>query len=474
MSLTTSAPSKTALVVLGMCQSGTTVLSGVLGHLGAALPQHLMTSAEMGINEGAEINRFARLNERLLQRVGFTRGDLLHFPSEWFDSSDAADLLNEAVELLTAEYGDASMFVINDPQICRLMPFWRAALNRFGARTLVVHNHNTAKRVAESLNRCKGYETEFGLALWARHVLDAEAESRDFPRSFTCDDALLTDWRATMLGIAADLEIDWPRPVEEVAPDIDQFLLQHSPAVITGDTDHPPQLPMLARIDEILQDMKSGADPAKNSAELDWLRAALDAIGPLFGPMANRAQAHAREIRQLHNRIDELQAEIASIQADYRLLSEQFCAATDRAARATQSVANRDAEIGNLSQQLLSVNRQLHVASAQLRQFAKQQALEIPGRIDLAVALNDPTALLDQLPQLRERVENATAVFEAQREQLCERIEHLEKQEAELTAKYNDALEWGLRREAELLSSASWRVTAPLRALSRAVRRLRR
>lgn len=38
----TVSPVRTALIVLGMHRSGTSALAGVLGHLGAALPQDLM------------------------------------------------------------------------------------------------------------------------------------------------------------------------------------------------------------------------------------------------------------------------------------------------------------------------------------------------------------------------------------------------------------------------------------------------
>ena len=165
-------PVRTALIVLGMHRSGTSALAGVLGHLGAALPQDLMAPSDMNAKGFFESNRITGLNDRLLAQAGFTWWDPRRFPAAWFDTPEAATLLDEAVEVLRADYGDAALFVMKDPRICRLLPFWTAALDRFGAQVRIVHTHRAAWDVAASLARWAEYEPEFGLVLWSRHVLD--------------------------------------------------------------------------------------------------------------------------------------------------------------------------------------------------------------------------------------------------------------------------------------------------------------
>ena len=53
----TSTRLQTSLIVLGMHRSGTSALAGVLGHLGAALPQDLMAPSDM--NAKGSLNRTA-------------------------------------------------------------------------------------------------------------------------------------------------------------------------------------------------------------------------------------------------------------------------------------------------------------------------------------------------------------------------------------------------------------------------------
>ncbi len=74
----------------------------------------------------------------------------------------------------------------------------------------------------------------------------------------------------------------------------------------------------------------------------------------------------------------------------------------------------------------------------------------------------DPARDSDRLDVLTNRVERM-------KEELSTAIAARDQARKEA----QEALEWGRRREAELLGSTSWRVTSPLRALSRASLRLR-
>lgn len=62
-------PSRTALVVLGMHRSGTSALIGVLGLLGADLPQDLMPPTTANPRGYFESMKAYRLNDALLNRV---------------------------------------------------------------------------------------------------------------------------------------------------------------------------------------------------------------------------------------------------------------------------------------------------------------------------------------------------------------------------------------------------------------------
>ncbi|MFD2817105.1 hypothetical protein ACFSYD_25965 [Paracoccus aerius] len=178
--------------------------------------------------------------------------------------------------------------MMKDPRICRLLPFWRTALGRFGAQALVVHMHSRALDVAASLTHWADHETDYGLVLWALHVLDAEKGSRDMRRSFTCYEALIDDWRSVAQGLARDLDITWPQETDQEKAAIDHFLsgdLQHLKAASAEDRTEPPLPPVVAELQDMLGSWVGGADPARDSDRLDQFRMALEISVPLFHPL---------------------------------------------------------------------------------------------------------------------------------------------------------------------------------------------
>lgn len=462
-------PVRTALIVLGMHRSGTSALAGVLGHLGAALPQDLMAPSDMNAKGFFESNRITGLNDRLLAQAGFTWWDPRRFPAAWFDTPEAATLLDEAVEVLRADYGDAALFVMKDPRICRLLPFWTAALDRFGAQVRIVHTHRAAWDVAASLARWAEYEPEFGLVLWSRHVLDAEADSRALPRCFTSFEALMDDWRAVARHIADALDLDWPRGPDQVGAAVDDFLsrdLQHFRGASATGPDGQPLPPVAAELQQVLGAWVDEGESSQDHDRLDRLRSALDASGPLFDGLALRTVHRARQVAHLSGRVESLTADLTQARRDL--------------SRAGQEAHRRDAQIAEQAERLEVMERRQHVASVQLRQLTEQREREMQERLRLAIALDDPNAMADRLDDLAERVERVTAERRRERDRLNAEAEAMATEGARLRedlatarAERDAAQRWGATREAELLASTSWRVTAPLRAVSRVARRLR-
>ncbi|WP_405402783.1 hypothetical protein [Paracoccus sp. Ld10] len=452
------------MIVLGMHGSGTSALAGVLGHLGAALPP------DMNAEGFLESNRIIGLNDRLLAQAGLTWWDPRRFPAAWFDTPETASLLNEAVAALRADYGDAPLFIINDPRICRLLPFWRAALDRVGAQVKVVYTHRRPWDVAASLAQWAEYEIDFGLVLWTRHVLDAEADSRDLPRSFTCFPALIDDWRTVAQQVSRDLDLVWPQEPDRVAPTINDFLsagLQHFKGTTAKGMDGQALPPMVSSLKAMLDDWVQGNDPARDRDRLDELRKSLDESGPLFDGLALRTVHRAREVFHLMGLVSELQSDLqgaaAQHQADKARANEQLAEARTALDRAQRATARLTEQIDIQSGELVTLDRRLHVASVQLRKFTEQRTYEMQERLRLAITLDDPSAMSDSLSQLADRVED-----------MIRNTNVMQEDFAKVVAERNIAQSWGIQREAELLASTSWRVTAPLRALSHAARRLRR
>lgn len=325
-------------------------------------------------------------------------------------------------------------------------------------RPLVLQVHRGPAEVA-ALLAAEGREPEAALALWAREVLRAEAAGRALPRRLLRCEDLLADWRACLDEVARALDAPWPRPLAEAAPEIDSLIemARHRlrlPAVgaagdLAGDPAPLPALP--ARIEALMTQLaavggeagggEAGGGEAGLAPELDRLAEALEAALPLIAPLAARSGARALRIAELE------------------------AGAAQAACEAAQDAAERAALTARAGQ----LDRQLHLAQVQLRALTRQHMTELTARLRLAVPLDDPAAVWADIQTLTAKVEAAGAELEAERLRLSEQRQRLIERRARVTAERAR-----LRlRETELRQSTSWRITRPLRILSRALRRLR-
>lgn len=352
---------RAALLVMGMHRSGTSALTGVIGHMGADLPNDLMASSDLNAKGFFESNRVTQFDEDLLASAGFTWWDCRRFPEAWFTSPKAGEFARRAAGELTAEYGDSALFVLKDPRICRLAPFWLPVLKENGCQPLIVHTHRHPRDVAASLEHRAGYDIDYGLLMWLRHVLDAEAETRGECRVFTSYEAVMRDWAAEVDRIGTTLGLSWPKALPMVAPVIDDFLsrdLQHfnrKPGEQASTATLPP---LVRKTYEILEAWATGGERAADRARLDELRDRLDAATESFGGLARRGQEWRYEARQYREAHHELAGSHARQQAEL--------------AAATQQIGQTDAELQRLRGEAEAATRAAQAAQAE--RDALQQA----------------------------------------------------------------------------------------------------
>ena len=224
----------TAIVVAGMHRSGTSAITRVLSLLGIDLPRHLVpgipSNNDLGFWESVPI---AEAHDRFLASIGSAWDDVSPIPQSVFASAKADSFVGELDELLHAEYGDSSLFVVKDPRLCRLLPLWIGALDRFAARPSFVITTRNPLEVAGSLKARDGFSGTKSCLLWLRHLLDAERDSRGFARVFVSYERLLRDWVTTSERIARELHLFWPRAGHDDAPpDRGLSVLRSAPPLI--------------------------------------------------------------------------------------------------------------------------------------------------------------------------------------------------------------------------------------------------
>lgn len=272
----------TALVVLGMHRSGTSALAGVLGLVGADLPQDLMPPNPANPRGYFESMKAYRLNDALLASAGSAWDDWRAVNPDWYRSPRFDEYRARATEMLAQEFGSSRFFLLKDPRICRLLPFWKTALRDSGIRPLFICTHRPAQEVAASLSVREGWTYSHGLLLWLRHALDAEAYSRGEARVFVSYDMLLHDWRATLDRIAGALDLNWPVAPEAVAPSITAFLsneLRHFWAESAGPSTQ--LIGWVGEVQAIFDRMTRDDERMADRLRLDAIRAALLEATPM-------------------------------------------------------------------------------------------------------------------------------------------------------------------------------------------------
>lgn len=279
-----------AILVLGMHRSGTSALTRIIGHLGASLPFDPMPETADNPCGYWESRSIARFNNRLLELAGTRWNDDAPLPDAWFaDPARAADE-DEAATLLAAAFGDATLLVLKDPRVCRLLPLWRNVLARGGIEPCAVIALRDPGEVARSLQArledpafrpAAVAAPERGLLLWLRYVLDAEARSRDMPRTVIDYPSLLADWRAAVRGLVELVPL--PTITFEAATAIDAFLSpglhrQRGPDA-NGATVRMAGVEALRSVgEEVAQAVGTGVEQAAAQRRLDALARSFDRL----------------------------------------------------------------------------------------------------------------------------------------------------------------------------------------------------
>jgi hypothetical protein len=337
---------------------------------------------------------------------------------------------------LAAEYGDSALFVLKDPRICRLAPFWLPVLRDTGCRTLVILPLRHPRDVAASLEHRAGYDRDYGLLMWLRHVLDAEAETRGTRRVFTSYEALMTDWSAEIRRIGEGLGLSWPRSVSVARPEIDAFLsrdLQHFAR--TGvERAATTALPVLVRKTyEILTTWAQEGERPSDHGRLDKLRGKLDAATDSFGGLARRGEEwrnQAREYRTAHHELagthNRQTAELEAARAQIALLDPEVV-------RLNAETQRLEAEVEVQKRERAEEFGLLHSRLAE----AGQRLTEIDRLRSEAVAAA-AEARTTLIAEARGEAEAARAAFAAQAEAAAEERRRLQAELAAAALRLDD------------------------------------
>ena len=288
---------RVCVMVLGMHRSGTSALTRVISLLGADLPTNLIGALPSNAKGHWEPEHLNNYHNTMLAR-GLSRwDDWRAFNLDDLSIASIAEIQNTIRQLIDEAFGQSRLFVLKDPRICRFAPFYLDVLGELGIEPRVVLPLRNPLAVLGSLQERDGMTPGFAALLWLRHVLDAETATRHLPRAVVSYEAVLKDWRAAVSSISARIALQWPRQLEEAAPQIEAFLstdLQHfapSRRELVGrkEVSH-----WVKEAYQALLDFEKDADDDAALASLDRIGTEFNAACPAFGE-ATFAEIAARE-----------------------------------------------------------------------------------------------------------------------------------------------------------------------------------
>lgn len=437
--------------------------------MGCSGPARLMPPTPDNPKGYYESLAVTELNDSMLQSAGSDWSDWAPM-TEWLDSAVVPYFVRRATEVLDSEFGDAPLFVLKDPRICRLLPVWSQAFAGAGVEPIYIHSLRHPAEVVASLNTREKTGLWPVALLWLRHVLDAEAASRGARRCFVSYDNVLRDWRAVIGQIEEQTGLALPRRTRGTsAAEVDTFLTralyrhQNEAATNLPDATLPSHFPgMVQAAWAILKRWTLNGEDHRDYSALDTLRADFDDQALLFataGPTLEM-QRKAVEMAVQRERSRQVVRRKRTRRVVFRMVERQ----KEIAARLDEEYQGRllaQSKLGDTINQravLESQNSNLRAAlDAGLERERTQMA-----------------ASADQVAEV-ERLTQELASQESARTSILAELDRL-RSEATMNARGHALALVEQRRafiaESEALRAAfeqsrSWRLSAPLRWLRR-------
>ena len=208
--------SNTAILVAGMHRSGTSALAGALNLLGIPLGSRLLESGPDNPKGYWEHRDIVVVHERLLAALGSRWDDVRALPDGWLSSEPARRAAAAITEIIERDFAGIPLWAVKDPRLCRVLPLWFEVLDKLGTRPMVLFMVRDPGEVSASIAERNLWAPPIGEILWLRYVTESLEHSHRVPRSVVTFDALLADPAVTLSNVLSELGLR-PKATDSVA-----------------------------------------------------------------------------------------------------------------------------------------------------------------------------------------------------------------------------------------------------------------
>ena len=520
--------SRPALFVLGMHRSGTSAITGALRHSGVWVGEETeLTDANVENPLGFWERRDMRnLCDQMLQSAGADWWKIANFDPKAIPRATLAEQRRN-FEKIVSELDKYQAWVIKEPRLCLLLPVLRHYVNN----PVCIHIYRNPLEVARSLQTRNGFSISAGLALWEVYNLHALKASEGLPRISLSYESLMLHPLETLDALVKELEGLGGEPIKPDSGLVERFIdlglyRQRATAEETEDYLLPSQRALWLRLrsGEVFDDdLDNTVSEATKQALLDLesvegsislytdktnelsatLKTREERIGALeasLGLLRSNLVARDERIGALEDWIERLKGSVAERTATLKVRGERIKALENWTERLKGSVAERTATLKVRDERI----RALEDWTERLKGSVAERTTTLKVRDERIKALEDSGsrlrsklelrsamlkqrderigALEDWTERLKGSVEERTAALKAREGRIealeayadklktnvrerNERIKSLERSAGQLRGR----LQARDKTIEDLYSSNSWKITAPLRVLSRCI-----
>ncbi|WGL17295.1 hypothetical protein PVT68_03095 [Microbulbifer bruguierae] len=365
---------RTAIIVLGMHRSGTSAWTRCLNLIGADLPRHVFGVASGNETGHWEAEKLIEFNNELLKVCG-SRWD------DWrpinFDSLPRGQLDSYKIKLekiIREEFGSSDLILIKDPRICRLADIYIDVLSSMGIEPRIVIPYRDPLAVVESLKKRDGMTDHFSVALWLRHLLDAERFSAGKKRVFVSYDELISDTDSIIDDVRYHLELEGTNVDHMTRSEISKFLspsLRHHMVSIEK-IDALPILLSWAKVIYVqLTETRSGESP-KFRVTLKNIRADFDKVCETLGDvfffeLQERERKYSTQVHEQARTVDRYKENLVSCELDLKKIQEQ--------------IFEKERELATCKERIILLSKENEKYGAELEQARSRTLAKLVSRI---------------------------------------------------------------------------------------------
>ena len=400
---------RTAVIVLGMHHSGTPALAGILARLGCDIPGTSMPANPTNAKGFYEPGTIRLLNDAILESAGSSWMDWEPLNAGWSKSAAAAMFHDRALTALSEEFGDSRLFLLEDPRICRLMPFWNDVLKDAGCTPLIIHTHSAPLEVAASLEKVHGFDPAFSQLLWLRHVLDAEWASRKLKRHFTSYQKVLTNWAQMAKQTQEDLDLSWPRISRKAKTEISAFLsadLRNFQFTTDAGKDSPLASDWVRESFAILEKWTVSGETAGDRDRLDEIRNQLNTSGPIFSDLVENGRLAGMTLKTRNEQLAEKDVNVRSLEGQLTQVTEQLAEKADNILSLEDALTKAEDQSAQAQDRLSFLESSLDQRTTEAEDWARQAKRAEEA---LATAQSSVASLENDLEVLTSNTKNSLA-----------------------------------------------------------------